>query len=238
MTIDCSFDWSRIVSTVGPCLRPGGPALTRRALKVCALAPDSCLADIGCGTGGTLKFLQRAGFYNLAGIDSSRTLLEQARNSLKSAQFTQGNAEELPLKTHAFDALFCECVLSILSNRVSALNEFARALRNNGFLIISDVFRQENPDQREKPAESEKVMANGLQRKEEIIGLLAELGFSLVLWEEHEKSLKEFAARMILAGERIPSPWICNKGKGMNKGPIPISYFLLVARKEGNVTIR
>ena len=233
MAIDCSFDWSRIGSIVGPCLRPGGPALTRRALKVCNFAPDFYLADIGCGTGGTLKNLVRAGFRNLTGIDCSEALLAQAGSYLKSAHLIQGNAENLPLKTNAFDALFCECVLSILNDKVSALHEFNRVLKHNSFLIISDVFRKDNSAQREYASESNEVMSNGLPGKEEITGFLSKFNFSLILWEEHEKVLKEFAARMILAGEHLPNPWGCWQDRKEKKaGPLPISYFLLVARKQ------
>jgi len=230
--MDCSFDWSRIGSIVGPCLRPGGPSLTRRALRVCDLAPDSCLADIGCGPGGTLKNLGRAGFRNLTGIDCSEALLAQAGGHLKSVQLIQGKAEDLPLKANALDGLFCECVLSILDDKVSALREFDRVLKLNSFLIISDVFRRDNPAQREHRPESNEVMSNGLPGKEEIIGLLSKSGFSPILWEEHEKVLKEFAARMILAGERLPGPWARPQDRKEKKtGPLPISYFLLVARK-------
>ena len=38
-------------------------------------------------------------------------------------------------------------------------------------------------------------------QRRDLLGLLTRLGFSLLLWEEHERLLKEFVARMILAGE-------------------------------------
>jgi arsenite methyltransferase len=235
MTIDCSFDWSKIGNTVGPCLRPGGSALTQRALRVCSLSQNSCLADIGCGTGGTLKHLERAGFCNLTGIDYSEVLLAQAGGYLKSVQLIQGKAEDLPLKTNALDALFCECVLSILDNKVSAIHEFDRVLKFNSFLIISDIFRPCSSVQQEHASESKGVMSNDLPGKEGIIGLLSKSGFSLVLWEEHKKALKEFAARMILAGEHLPNLWGCRQDRKERKtDPLPISYFLLVARKQGH----
>ena len=132
MTIDCSFDWSRIGNVIGPCLRPGGPALTRRALKVCGLDPDSRVADIGCGTGGTLKNLEKAGLHDLTGVDYSETFLTQASGYLKSARLIRGSAEELPLKTNALDALFCECVISILDDRRTALSEFVKSHKERG----------------------------------------------------------------------------------------------------------
>ena len=231
--MDCSINWSRIGVTIGPCLRPGGLALTRRALKVCNLAPDSCVADIGCGTGGTLKSLEKAGLHNLAGIDCSETLLAQAAGYLKSARLIRGNAKKLPLKTNVLDALFCECVLSILDDRKAALSEFAKAIKKGGFLVMSDVFRQDGPVQGQSAGELEKPATEGLLAKEELVGLLKEFGLSLVLWEEHKRALKEFAARMILAGEPLPVDWSCGQDhRGKKTGCLPISYFLLVARKQ------
>jgi arsenite methyltransferase len=232
MTIDCAFDWSRISSVVGPYLRPGGPTLTRRALKACDLAPGSCVADIGCGTGGTLKSLEKTGLHNLTGIDSSETLLAQAAGYLESAQLIRGNAEKLPLKADILDALFCECVLSILDDRKTALGGFAKAIKEGGFLVMSDVFRQDDSGQEKSTGEPEKPATDGLFSKEELVGLLKEFSLSLVLWEEHERELKEFAARLILAGECLPLDWGCVQGqRGKKINRLQVSYFLLVARK-------
>jgi hypothetical protein len=81
---------------------------------------------------------------------------------------------------------------------------------------------------------SQRLPAKGRLAKEDLLGLLTRLGFSLLLWEEHERLLKEFAARMILAGVRLPYPWVCGQGQERKKTDRPgISYFLLVALKEG-----
>lgn len=229
MTGICSLDWSGIDNIVGPCLRPGGPPLTRKALRQCNLATNSRVIDIGCGIGGTLKILEKANFYHVVGIDSSAVLLDRARHELKQIQFIRGKAEELPLKKHIFDALLCECVLSILNDKLSALKEFARILKTNGLLIMSDVFLRDN---RGKQGEVKDAMPAGLYRKEEIIELLSAIGFSLVCWEEYKRALKEFAARMVLAGKCLPAPWGLSQ-TAMKKPRIPISYFLLVARKDG-----
>ena len=228
MTSICSFDWSRIDSIIGPCLRPGGSALTRSALEVCSLTPDCRIADIGCGIGGTLKLMEKEGFHHSIGVDSSFVLLERAQRDLKQTRFIGGNAQALPLRTGIFDALFCECVLSILSEKSSALGEFARVLKKGGFLILSDVFSCANDCGNHEETTEKKP--NGLFGKEDVMRLLAHEGFSLALWEEHENALKEFAVRIIMAGESVPAPWYC-PGTAAQKPRSRISYFLLVAKK-------
>jgi SAM-dependent methyltransferase len=234
MTIDCSFIWPEIRRIVGPCIRPGGPLLTKRALEVCGLPPGARIADIGCGAGGTLEHLEQTGVYWSVGLDYSETLLGEAVPRLASGRLVRGRAEMLPFKKGSFDALFCECVLSILGERMTALRECARVLKEGGFLIVSDVFSQGGPGQGRLEERSQRLPAKGRLAKEDLLGLLTRLGFSLLLWEEHERLLKEFAARMILAGVRLPYPWVCGQGQERKKTDRPgISYFLLVALKEG-----
>jgi SAM-dependent methyltransferase len=231
VTPECSFDWTEIGDIAGPCIRPGGPVLTGRALEFCNLPAGSRAVDIGCGAGGTLAHLERTGL-QAAGLDYSDTLLEEAAPRLVSARLVRGRAETLPFKDGSFDALFCECVLSVLGDSTAALCEYARVLKKGGFLIVSDVFGQGVPGQGWLRGDSQGPWAKGLPTKEDLSGFLEMLGFSLLLWEEHKSFLKEFMARMILAGRCLPDPWGCAQGQGGNKtGRAGVSYFLLVARK-------
>jgi SAM-dependent methyltransferase len=234
MTIDCSFNWQEIYHIAGPCIRPGGPDLTERALEICSLPPGSRVADIGCGAGGTLKYLEQTGVYHAVGLDHSEMLLGEAVPRLVRGRLVRGLAETLPFKKGFFDALFCECVLSVLRDRAAALHEFVRVLKEGGFLIVSDVFCQAGLGRGQPETKSQGLPPKGLLAKEDLLGFLRRLGFSLLIWEEHQRLLKEFVARMILAGERLPDPWGCRQGQEETKANRPqFSYFLLVAQKSG-----
>jgi arsenite methyltransferase len=234
MMSDCSFNWPEIRRIAGPCIRPGGPVLTERALEICGLPPGSHVADIGCGPGGTLEHLERTGVYRSVGLDYSEILLGEADPRLVSGWLVRGRAETLPFKSGVVDALFCECVLSILRDRLTALREFARVLRQGGFLIVSDVFDRGNPGQKEPEPKSQQLKTEGFLAKEDLLGLLTRLGFALLLWEKHDRFLKEFVARMILADQPLPDIWGYRQGREAKKTERPtISYFLLVARKAG-----
>jgi hypothetical protein len=89
-------------------------------------------------------------------------------------------------------------------------------------------------EQREPEAKSQGLQTKELLGKKDLLNTLTRLGFSLLLWEEHEGLLKGFVARMILAGERLPDLWTCRQGQEKKEANRPqISYFLLVARKPG-----
>lgn len=171
--------------------------------------------------------LDKTGFQDVMGIDSSATLLGRAANKAKGATLVQGNAEAMPLKTSVFDAIFCECVLSILADKTSALCEFARILRNDGMLIMSDVFLKNTSGKQMGTTEN---TTDRLFGKEEVMELVSQTGFSIELWEEHGRALKEFAARMILAGTSLPALWGCSK-IALKEPRVSLSYFLLIAKK-------
>ncbi len=215
----------------GPFLRPGGPALTRKAIKACSLATDSRVIDIGCGIGGSLKILEKTAFQNVIGIDCSAVLVKRAARRLKQTTVIHGNAEAIPLRTGTFDAILCECVLSVLNDRSSAMYEFARVLRNTGTLILSDVFLKKALNG-ERGTREETL--NHLLVKDEIVELLSLAGFSLVFWEEYERALKEFAARVVLTGGSLSALLGCSNTRPGGR-LLPLSYFLLIARKSADV---
>jgi arsenite methyltransferase len=234
MTIHGFSNWAQIGQFTGPCIRPGGSVLTERALKFCNLLPGSHIADVGCGAGGTLENLELTGIYRLVGLDHSDKLLGEAASRLTSGSLIRGQAETLPFKQGSLDAIFCECVLSMISDKITVLDECARVLKEGGFLIVSDLFYQGTPCAKVDKTESQKSTIERLLTEEGFTGLLEKLGFSVLLREEHKGFLKEFVARMILAGESLPDSWGCGRGREEKKTERQgISYFLLVGRKTG-----
>ena len=65
-------------SVTGDTLRPGGLALTDRALDLCRFASGAALLDVGCGLGATVAHLAERGFV-ATGVEPSETLVERAR---------------------------------------------------------------------------------------------------------------------------------------------------------------
>ena len=141
-------------AVAGPTLRPGGVALTWRALELARqltmLPHDALVMDLGCGPGETLALLREGGMVAM-GLDLSASLLDEAqirngRMPLIRADAGGGDgagadaAPGLPLRTASLDGVFCECVLSVLPQRQGVLTELARVLRPGGVLVWTDLY--------------------------------------------------------------------------------------------------
>lgn len=233
MTIGCSFDWNELCDVAGHCIRPGGHILTARALELCRLPPGSHVIDVGSGAGGTLAYLEQIGNYYQVGLDCSGTLLGESASRLTTSTLVRGYAENLPFREGAFDALFLECVLSVFHDRMAALFESVRVLKDGGYLIMSDVFSHGEQKRQTSGDTLYQLPSEGLFTKDDILCTLKGLELSLLAWEEHDRFLREFVGRMILTGRCLPDIWGCKTLSGETKktDKPKISYFLLVVRK-------
>jgi len=197
---------------IGPGLRPGGMALTDRALEVCGFTPGARLLDVGCGAGATVAHLQETMGFRITGLDPSPSLLEEARRRNPGLPLVEGRAENLPWPGDSLDGVLCECVLSLLEEPGRAVAEFRRVLRPGGCLLLSDLYDRGN--------------GGPWADRQALEDLLNTHGFRPLLWEDHTRLLQEMAAQLVLAGESLEA--FCGP-KGCPAGTSP-GYYLLVGR--------
>lgn len=212
---------------LGETLRPGGLNLTERALEVCGLPAGARLLDVGCGAGVTVQYLQQCG-YRTGGVDLSALLLREGRQKSSNLSFLQADGAFLPLAAGRLDAVLAECSLSVLTDTDAALAEFYRLLRRGGYLVISDVYAR-NPAR--LPALRALPMAfcvSGAISQTELVAQLTQLGFELILWEDHSEVLRQLAGPLLpvkFSGlEALDAQLALAKAKP--------GYFLLIARKK------
>jgi SAM-dependent methyltransferase len=96
--------------------------------------------DLGCGTGRTTAYLNLMG-HTVTGIDIAKLMIEKARNIHPDIDYRVMDATNLDFDDHSFDStLFSFNGLDYihpLENRLQALNEIHRVLRNGGVFIYS-----------------------------------------------------------------------------------------------------
>lgn len=115
-------------------------ATVRETLRRLELRPGERLLDVGCGTGVLLQALSASvPDAELAGVDPSSPMLEEARTKLGEAiLLKRSHAESLPFPDRAFDVVVSTNAFHYFPRPLGALEEMARVLRPNGRLVITD----------------------------------------------------------------------------------------------------
>ncbi len=100
------------------------------------LLEQGCIVDVGCGDGFLLRSLPKSEHNILYGIDPCFTDKETSDDNIR---FLRSTAERLPLPSRCADAIIMQCVFS-LCEPVQAVRELNRVLKDNGVLLIADLY--------------------------------------------------------------------------------------------------
>ncbi|WP_415718988.1 DVU_1556 family methyltransferase [Maridesulfovibrio sp.] len=208
--------WEKSVmrDAAGNTLRPGGFSLTDRAVALTGLQAGAKVLDVGCGLGATVEYLRTKYGLKACGMDYSPRQLAESPAELPLAR---ADGSELPFAASSFDAIFCECVLSLIQDKEKTISEFKRVLKKNGKLIISDLYRRGSGQIQCLDGSC----ANSplyLGRTEQI---LKENGLHITAIEDYSRLLVELAAKLVFAGGKPPS-----SGPNCCDGP---GYMLMIA---------
>ncbi len=229
------YERAEVQQALGETLRPGGLALTKRALEYCDLLPGARVLDAGCGAGLTVQYLRKAG-YLACGIDLSLALLGKGRQQYLDVALA--DAVHLPLPAGRMEAIFCECSLSVFAQADDALREFYRLLNRSGYLVISDLYAR-NPAHlaalRALPAGS---CIRGMMSQADLLARLAAYGLELLIWEDHSEALRHISCQTLA----MPNLSALDQGEtggcGLDALDLQLAiakarpgYFLLIAQK-------
>ena len=225
----------------GDAWRPGGVALTNRALDWCAasgwLPQGGLVLDLGSGAGATLHLLAERG-YRAVGLDKHAGAAGLECDNLADACcLVCADLAQPPLAAACVDCVLCECVLSLLADPLAALKATCAALRPGGVLVVSDLMLRQG--YAPAPADSGLGYVGlsclaGARAQADWRDLMEAAGFTLVHFEDNSRALVELAARMVWYGED-------SAGQGKNcacGGSAPgkawraFGYGLWIARKE------
>jgi len=101
----------------------------------------SCL-DVGCNAGLYAKLLHDYGM-NVCGIDTARSLLEEAKETHPFIDFIHASAYSLPIGDNSVDVVTSFGLIQCLSDWRRVLDEIVRVLRPGGIALVTTnrVFR-------------------------------------------------------------------------------------------------
>jgi SAM-dependent methyltransferase len=206
---------------LGDELHPGGAATTRCALELIGVGPESRLLDIASGKGDSALLAARERGCSVTGVDYGEAGVIDARRAAEAAgvgdrvAFRVGDAEALPFVDGSFDAVLCECSLSMFPDKPRALAEVRRVLRSGGRVAIAEVLADHDrlPASLSGPLATAVCVGTAVSR-EELLRLFTSGGFCVVATQSCTQAAAEMAERVydrlrgarLLGADRIIGP--------------------------------
>jgi SAM-dependent methyltransferase len=99
--------------------------------------PVGIALDAACGTGRHAAHLASLG-HRVIGVDTSPEMLALAREKVPQGEFYEADLHHVPVADGSVDLVVCALALTHVADLGQALSEFARVLRPNGDLVVSD----------------------------------------------------------------------------------------------------
>ncbi len=165
------------------------------------LKSGEVVLDLGSGAGfDCFLAAQKVGSSGkVIGVDMTPEMLEKAKaNSLKygysNVEFRFGDIEALPVEDKSVDVIISNCVINLAPDKEKVFREAFRVLKSGGRMYISDmVLLAELPEDLRNDKDLLAGCVAGAILKEEYLGLLRKIGFSVeILDEDSEISSRQY----------------------------------------------
>jgi len=124
-----------------------GRAATIEAAELANIKTSDLILDVGCGLGGTARFLAEQYQCNVIGIDLTENYISVGKNLTELVGLSdrvhlfQGSALDIPYQDETFDLVWTEHVQMNIANKKRFYSQLARVLKPGGHLLFHDVFR-------------------------------------------------------------------------------------------------
>jgi ubiquinone/menaquinone biosynthesis C-methylase UbiE len=198
---------------------------TLEVVGLAKLKPSDLVLDVGCGLGGTARFLAEQYSCSVAGIDLTEEYISVGKRLTElvdlsnRVELRQGSALEIPYEDEWFDVVWTEHVQMNIADKNRFYSEIARVLKPGGPLLFHDIFRGsgDSPFYPTPWAEDESISA--LVTETEARSVMAQVGLEIDQWIGKVQESIEFFSEV---SARIEAD-----------GPPPIGIHLLMGDNAG-----
>ena len=126
-------------------LHSRGIVATREHAERARIQAGMYVLDLGCGLGGSSRYLAAECGYRVAAIDLTPNFVEAARaltarcGLAKRIEFRQANALTLPFQDGTFDHVWSYAVTMNIQNKEGLGREVARVLKPGGYFSCNEI---------------------------------------------------------------------------------------------------
>jgi demethylmenaquinone methyltransferase/2-methoxy-6-polyprenyl-1,4-benzoquinol methylase len=170
-----------------------------KAFEVLGKKELTQVTDVATGTGDLLIYWKEQAKINgvniekYVGIDPSVGMLEVARGKVDFAEFIEGKAQKLPIADESTDVISISYGIRNVVDRVEALQEFYRALKPNGIVVILEFTKQN------RSGVVDKIVDFGMKKVLPRVGGLISKNYEA--YKYLPESIEEFLTTEMLAKE-------------------------------------
>lgn len=131
-------------------LHVGGRRSSRQLAEQASFLPAQKVLDLGCGTGGSSRLLVDEYGLQVVGVDITQPFVDvaqwltQATGLTARTKFICADAQNLPLESESFDAVWSQHTLMNLPDLAKGLAEVNRVLKPSGRLLMHEVLQGDN----------------------------------------------------------------------------------------------
>ena len=107
------------------------------------------IVDVACGTGDMIQHWKKIAnennieIANIIGIDPSVGMMAEGKKKLPEVEFIEAGASSMPLENNCTDIISISYGIRNVVQRQEAFDEFARVLKKDGLVVISEFTKNE-----------------------------------------------------------------------------------------------
>ncbi len=180
-----------------------GREATRELAELSGFKPSDRVLDVGCGLGGTVRYLADRYRCHVAGIDLTDEYISVGKKLTEMVglsdlvELRHGSALEIPYEDERFDIVWTDHVQMNIADKHRFYAEIARILKPDGHLLFHDVFRGAgDPPLYPTPwAEDESISVLVTEREGRLI--MEQAGMKIDQWRVKVQESIEFFQRVL-----------------------------------------
>jgi len=180
-----------------------GRKATREVAELSSLKASDLVLDVGCGLGGSARYLAEHYKCKVMGIDLTQeyifvgTKLTELVNLGDRVELRQGSALDLPYDDASFDIVWTQHVQMNIADKNRFYSEIIRVLKPGGRFLFHDVFRSsaKSPFFPTPWAEDESMSA--LATETEVRATIEEVGLEIDQWIGKVRESVNFFERVL-----------------------------------------
>ena len=199
-----------------------GKESTIEIANLAKLQPHHKVLDVGCGLGGSARYIANEYGCSVDGIDLTDEYIDVANkltefvNLTDKVSFKQASALEIPFPSENYDIVWTEHTQMNIAEKEKFYGELSRVLKPKGRLVFHDIFFGTNPTPYYPTPWAEYDSLSSLCTQEEAKNAIQKSNLIVNEWKDKSEQSLEFFKETVKKIEK--------------SGPPPLGFHLLMGK--------